>query len=284
MISEFIGRQKELKKFEAALDNFAEIEPHIAFVYDATEKAEDRGGIGKTRLLHEFLRIAKLPKYQNAFLVIDEIVDFYEPVNRDRLSRISRFVQLLEEKNKIKTFDRFWKNIREYYAKNVSIEKVLQEYFVGYNALCQETGKKIIRFFDTFEVAEKTLNYLQAPYRFIDDQVLLNSFVIISGRNKPDLTSPVWEGRESQILEFPLEGFSDEEARNYFISVGYKDLSAPHIIELNRKARGRPILLALIVDYLNNILEVEDILKLKEKDFREQLVAFINDFDNPPIG
>lgn len=284
MISEFIGRQEELKKFEAALDAFAEDKPRIAFVYDVAEKAEDKGGIGKTRLLNEFLRIAKSPKYQNTFLVIDEIFDFFEPVYRDSLSRISHLVQLLEERTQTKFFDGFWKNVKEYYSQKASIEKVLQEYFASYNQLCHMAGKKIIHFYDTFEVAEKTLNYFQLPFRFIDDQILVNSFVVISGRNKPDLKAPIWEERESQILEFPLKGFSDEEAKNYFISVGYQGLSAQHIIELNQKARGRPILLALIVDYLNNIFKVEDILKLEEKDFKEQLVAFINDFDNPPIG
>ncbi len=284
MIPAFIGRQEELKKFEAALDNLTDDKPHIAFVYDATDKTEDKGGIGKTRLLQEFLRIAKLPKYEDAFLVIDEIFDFYEPVNRDRPSRISRIVRLLEEKAQTKAFDSFWKNINEYYSKNVSIEKVLQEYAFGYKELCQKTNKKVIRFFDTFEVAEKALNYLQAPYRFIEDDVLVNSFIVISGRNQPELAAPIWEGRKSQILEFPLQGFSDEEAQDYFVGAGYKNLEPQHIVNLNQKARGRPILLALIIDYLNNILKVEDILELAEQDFKEQLVVFINEFKNPPIG
>jgi len=283
MTNEFIGRHQELKKFEAALDTFADDKPHFAYVYDAAEKIEDKGGIGKTRLLYEFLRIAKSPKYENKFLVIDEIFDFYEPINRDRLTRISHFIRFLEEKAQTKAFDKFWKNIREYYSQKVSMEKVIQEYFAGYNHFCQETGKKIIRFYDTFEVVEKTLNYVQAPYRFIGDPILLDSFVVISGRYKPDIRVPLWEGRQSQILEFPLQGFSDEEAQEYFACVGYQDLNPQHIVDLNKKAKGRPILLALIVDYLNNILKIEDILKLDEKDFKERLVAFINEFENPPI-
>jgi len=282
--NEFIGRKEELKKFEAVLDNFADNKPHIAFVYDAAEKTEDKGGIGKTRLLYEFLNIAKSTKYQNTFLVIDEVFDFYEPINRDRLSRISRLAQHLKVKTQTDVFEEFWTNCREYYSKKVSFEKVLHGFFKAYNILCQNTKKRIICCFDTFELAEKTLNYLQKPYRFFEGETLENSFIVISGRNKPDLSAPIWEGRESQILKFPLTGFSDEEAREYFISTDHKDLHPQHIVDLNKKVQGRPILLALIVDYMNIILEVEDILKIKEKDFKEHLVAFINDFDKPPIG
>ncbi len=283
MIPGFIGRQPELRKFETALDNFSPDSPHIAFIYDAAERPEEKGGIGKTKLLQEFARIAKLPKYEKTFLVIDEIFDFYEAVNRDQLSRVSRIVRFLEEKTGTKAFDRFWKNVREYYLKNVSIEKVMEEYFAGHNQLCKETGKKVVRFFDTFEIAEKTLNYLKESYRFIENEVLVNSFIVISGRNQPDLSAPIWTGFTEKILRFPLEGFSDEEAKAYFHGNGFTALEEQQIVQLNRRAKRRPILLALMVDYLKNILAVEDILNLEEKNFKENLVAFIKDFHRPPI-
>jgi len=281
--SGFIGRQTELKKFEAALDNFTPDSPHIAFIYDTAEKLEDKGGIGKTKLVYEFLRIAQLPKYGKNFIVIDEVFDFYEAVNRDQMSRLSRLVRHLEEKTKTKAFDRFWKNVRDYYLKNVSIEKVLEDYWSGYNQMCEETGKKVIRFFDTFEAAEKTLNYLKESYRFIEDQILANSFIIISGRNQPNFNASIWSGFAEKIIHFPLQGFSNEEAKVYFQSAGFRELKDQQIAALNHKAQGRPILLALMVDYLRNILTVEALLQLEDKDFKERLVAFIRSFRNPPI-
>lgn len=283
MSSAFIGRRKELEWFSAALQNFAEDKPHIAFIYDAALKTEDKGGIGKSKLLYEFISIAKSPKFEKNFIVIDEVFDFYEPVNRDQLSRVSRIAQLLEEKTQIKIFDKFWEIIKDYYAKKVLRERVMEEYYAGYNELCRKTNKKVVRFFDTFELAEKTLNYLKEPYRFIEKQVLDNSFIIISGRNQPELEAPIWEGFKEQTLLFPLEGFSDREAQDYFASVGHNNLPLKDIVELNKKAGGRPILLALIADYLKHILKIEDILELEEKDFKDRLVSFIKAYRNPPI-
>lgn len=283
VLSDFIGRQNELKQFEATLDGFTTGSPHIVFIHDAAMESEDKGGIGKTKLVNEFLRIAQLPKYQKTFIVIDKIFDFYEPVNRDQMSRLSRLVRFIEEKTGTKAFDRFWKNVRDYYLKAASIEKVMEDYFAGYNQVCAETGKKVIRFFDTFELAEKTLNYLKESYRFIENQILENSFLVLSGRNQPDLSAPIWTGFADKMIRFPLSGFSNKEANAYFKQAGIPELNEQQISELNHKARGRPILLALMVDYLQNILRVDDLLKLDEKNFKADLVAFIKEFRNPPI-
>lgn len=280
-VFKFIGRQNEIARFEAEIDGFPENNHHIVFIYDEVDP--EMGGIGKTKLLQKFVEILKSAQYKDRFLILDEIFDFYEPVNRDRLSRLSLIAQKIETKTQTKSFDRFWKSCREYYARMVSVEKVVNDFFEAYNLVSREERKKIVCLFDTFELGEKTLNYLQAPFRFFDGSTLDSSFIIISGRHKPDFSAPIWEGRKSQLIEFPLKGFSIEETKEYFLSSGVGDIDDHQIADLNIKARGRPILLALIIDYLRNILLPDDILKLEKDDFEEQLVAFIKAFNNPPI-
>lgn len=280
----FIGRQRELAKFKMILDRYDEQPARIAFVYDATDKPEEKGGIGKTKLLQKFLEEVKQPQYQERFLVVDQIIDLYEPVNRDRMSRLSAFAKVLEQSSGRQVFDNFWRVIRQYYNREVSEEKVIQEYLRAYQRLAEDSGKKILIIIDTFEIAENSLNFLPAPYRFIEDDEINNSFTIISGRNQPNLSTPLWEGREQQIVEFPLERFNDAEAKQYFESARYDHLSPDQISALNRKAQGRPILLALSVDYLNTILNIDNILDLDDAHFKESMVSFIHDFKEPPLA
>lgn len=280
MNSKFVGRLEELRKFKAILEDYPQGGIHVAFLYDATQFSS-KGGIGKTKLLYQFKEIAN--SFNDKFLVINEIFDYFEPVNRDRLSRISRLAQYLEKETGSKVFDEFWRKCREYYNRNVAIERVLQEYFDAYTLFCQETGKSVICFFDTFELAETNLNYLQKPYRFFDSETLNNSLLVIAGRHGPDLKAPIWEGRKNHIVEFPLGGFNDWEADQYFKSTGHQYLTVEETKYLNRRVNGRPILLALISDYLNTILKVDDILKLEEEDFEKQLVGFLREFKKPPI-
>lgn len=283
LIDSFVGRHKEIERFESLLDNHGEKngggKPHIAFIYSATQ--DEKGGIGKTKLLYKFLEIAKSPKYYDKFLVIDEIIDFYEPVNRDRMSRIFRFVQILEDKTGSKAFHNFGESVSGYYKKTVSAEKVIQDYEQAFKELCDTINKKILYFFDTFEAVETTLNYYQKPYRFITDEIQKNSLVVISGRNKPDFNTPLWEGRE--VEEFPLRGFTFDEAREFFALGRNNKLTDKNIKRINTKTRGRPILLALVIDYLNTILDVKDIIDLPTERFTEDLVNFIGRFENPPI-
>jgi len=278
----FIGRQEELKKFESTLETYSEKSPFIVFIYDAAQKEEDKGGIGKTWLLHQFLEMAQAEKYRNQFIVNPEIFDFHEPIYRDRLSRISRFVRFLEERIPTKAFKPFWEALREYYARGVEVERVYQVYYDCFGKLTQQIRKRIVLFFDTYEAVEKTLNYTRYPFRFIENREG-NLLFVISGRNAPDLNTPLWKGREEQLVPFALQGFSDPEAAAFFKNAGHGELDLQLVAQLNQKAKGRPILLALICDYLKNILRVEDILRLNDQDFQEQLVAFIRQFKEPPI-
>lgn len=279
----FIGRVAEIKKFKTALTNFSAVNPAVAFVYDAFEQEEDKGGIGKTWLLNQFVKTARAPEYADKFIVIDEIFDFHRPVYRDRLSRLSIFAKIVEQKTRTQAFEKFWIALKDYNAKSAVIEKVFATYYEGLTRFCNDTKKNIVLFLDTFEVAEKTLNYAATPHRFIEDHEK-NIFFVISGRHAPNLQTPLWQGREKRLVPFPLKGFSHPEAREYFHRAGYVHLTEQQITALNTKAKGRPILLALIVDYLQNILKLDDILRLEESTFKQRLVEFIREFRNPPVA
>lgn len=279
----FIGRIAEIKKFKNALTSFSATNPVFAFAYDAFEQEEDKGGIGKTWLLNQFVKVARTPEYADKFFVIDEVFDFHRPVYRDRLSRLSIFAKIVEQKTRSTAFDKFWIALKDYNAKSAVFEKVFATYYDGLTQFCNETGKNIVLFLDTFEVAEKTLNYAAAPYRFIEDREK-NIFFVISGRHAPNLQTPLWQGREKQLVLFPLKGFSNSEAREYFHGAGYVHLTEQQVTALNTKAKGRPILLALIVDYLQNILKLDDILRLEDSTFKQKLVEFIREFRNPPVA
>lgn len=278
----FIGREKQIDRFKEILRSDPK-EERIIFVYDSAEDPERTGGIGKTWLLNKFIiSIVSSDEFKDKYLVIDKIFDFLEPINQDRFSRHLNIVGLINEKLPTNHFQPFWDLVSKYYTQQISIEGILDCYYECYNEFCRDTGKTVIRFYDNFEKNPIALNYTKGKYRFISDEIIDNSLFVICGRFGPDYDTPVWEGRKDKIEEMPLSGFSISEASKYFKGVEITDLPKSDIEEINNKAEGRPILLALAADLINGkIKTIEDLKRVSGEKFKEQLVSFIIEFAKP---
>ena len=87
----FVGRRKEIDIFLRWLND--DDAPWILYLHDAAEKAEKRGGVGKTWLLREYVRQARAARQDLAIVSID----FFNVVDRDRIVIAERVVQQLQE-------------------------------------------------------------------------------------------------------------------------------------------------------------------------------------------
>ena len=283
----FIGRDKEITRFQEILKDKSETQKKIVFIFDEVQVEGKWGGIGKTWLLKQFISIANEKKFNNDYIIIDSIFDFFEPIIQDRLSRHIRVVQALEKKYPTQIFLPFWDKVKDYYNRPLSLEAILDNYYDCYNAYCNVTHKQVIRFYDTFERNESALNHVKGKYRFINDKILENSLVVISGRIKPDYEKAIWAGRQNIIEEMPLSGFTTTEAKKFFVKFGIRDIKEAEIETINKKAEGRPILLALAADFINNRMKtLEELIRSCDKnvtaeDFKRELVQFVSNFENP---
>ncbi|HVU66912.1 MAG TPA: hypothetical protein VHD63_07285, partial [Ktedonobacteraceae bacterium] len=83
---QFVGRQKEIALFKDWLLDDAASE--VLYVHDETREPAQKGGIGKTWLLKEFMRQAREIRPDLAIVS----VDFFNVTDRDRMVIVDRVV------------------------------------------------------------------------------------------------------------------------------------------------------------------------------------------------
>lgn len=287
----FIDRPVYTNKFTSFLNkNIKETNSKwIYFQYDAAEKPEEKGGIGKTMLIQEYVDIIK-KDFQQSYVCVEPVIDFIEINNRTTLSMFNHLINYLQKIDKI-DITTFRKFVNAYFENNnvVLLKSAIDAFYDECNKLYQKTNRKLVFFFDTFEIVQDEIENLERAILFPADKIQNSAVIIISSRNMPDLTSENWKERSKQIEIVSISGFDDEEAKTFFRQSGVElngkkiKINEKFVEMFNNKdrANGRPILLALAIDYIkNNVLDAEELLKIKE-NFREEFVNHLNKFNTP---
>lgn len=289
---QFIDRPKYTNKFREFLsDNLKKKNSKwIYFQYDATEKKEDKGGIGKTLLISEYCKIIN-QEFGNSFHIIAPIVDFIEIRNR---TPITMWLTLAKNMEKLPgaDFGNFHKNINAYFEENriEYLRLAIEEFYHACNFIAEKLSKKLVLLFDTFELFQEQVERLEKVILFPSDIISEKAVVIISSREKPNLESVNWKNRTDKIEPNPISGFTDDEAIVFFEKNGIelngptaKIINRDYVKKLNdeKHANGRPILLALAIDYLKNeVVDSRALLGVTD-NFREEFISHLNNFRTP---
>jgi tetratricopeptide (TPR) repeat protein len=287
----FIGRNKEIELFEQWLNN--ETAPWILYFYDALDEEEKKGGIGKTWLLRH---CAALAQKKNPAIAI-AMIDFFNVADRDGLAVAERIVRDLQTVYPDWLPTTFIKAAQEYRininSKNVDVVNLklsiseaittdlqaLEEGLLAKNAY-------LLVFFDTFEAIEQdpTIAVLHPARTFPDRYRFQRLRAIVAGRNGPDWTHANWQGHEPEVQSVALSPFNLQEMLRYLNMESVYTLQAQNeqTHALYERTNGRPILLGLVKDILNQrILNLDELVDIPPFEFEPYLVAQINKLENP---
>lgn len=288
---QFIDRPKYTNKFREFLSNNLSKKDSkwIFFQYDATEKKEEKGGIGKTLLISEYCKIIN-QEFGNSFQIIEPIVDFIEIRNRTPITMWLTLAKNMEELPGA-DFGNFHKSINAYFEENriEYLRLAIEEFYHVCNLIADKLSKKLVFLFDTFELFQEQIERLERAILFPSDIINQKSIVIISSREMPNLESDNWKNRKDKIDLNPISGFTNDEAIGFFEKNGV-ELNGPTAKVINREyvktlndekhANGRPILLALAIDYLKNEVVDSRVILGVTDNFREEFIAHLNNFRN----
>src|SRR5579859_451502 len=288
---EFIGRNQEVQFLSNWLADSNT--PAIVYIHDALEEFEKKGGIGKTWLLNRYYEMVEQQH-------VPVMIDFFDVMNRDGVVIAQRVVRALEKRYPHWQAQEFEKSLLEYREavrrqriEGISFRERLADALVSDLRLLQQSMKEsntyLLLFFDTFELIENNpiTAVLRPTQTFPDIYKSSRVRVIIAGRNVLNWRHQNWVGREQEILTYPIAPFTYEETIGYLQNKSevYDDIaSLPQqtLQALYERTEGRPILVGLSSDVLNNrILTPDALATIDRKLFEASLVEEINRFEDP---
>lgn len=295
-MSNFIGRNKEVDTFISWLNNTNA--PWILYIHDAAEEIDKKGGVGKTWLLRRCAEIVR-QQYPDTTIVM---ADFFNIGDRDRIFLAEKILSglsslypgwqpdaFLEAASQIRKYDILpspqseeasESSIRE--SATIALASDLQRLDLSLT----EQSKTLLVFLDTYEVIEDNpvVAVLRRTQTFPDNYQFQSMRVVIAGRNQLDWQHPNWQGREQEVQVMALAPFDLEEMREYIEAESIYDIP-PHsdtFRALYQRTEGRPIIIGLAIDVLNNrILTINDMLSVSRTEFEQYLVPQINKLENP---
>ena len=295
-MTHFIGRNKEVEIFTHWLaDPNA---PWILYIHDAAEETDKKGGVGKTWLLRRCANITK-QKYQDTAVVM---ADFFNIGDRDRLFLAEKILAALsdlypdwqpdafleaaspsrsyEALSSLQSDETAESSIRE--AATIALSSDLQRLDLSLAA----RNKTLLVFLDTYEMIEDNpiIAVLRRSQTFPDNYQYRSMRVVIAGRNKLDWQHPNWQGREQELQVTTLAPFDLEEMREYVDTESTYGIppDSDTFRALHDRTEGRPIIIGLAIDVLNNrITTVSDMLSVSRTQFEQYLVPQINKLENP---
>lgn len=254
---EFVGR-------EAVLND---IRIQVAQAGTVVVNITGPGGVGKTTLLR---RVQK-EYYQRPGFLVTEIIDFSRTADRVQLwvldqiaavqpERFSEYRAAVAEMEKLDAIDR-----------RAQEQTVLDTFLRNYNQIADDR-QRFILLFDTIEFIQET-----TLLNFILDQVshLHNTVAIFAGRYNDEeaFKQRLVSVSESRPLQVALQGFDEDEARDYFLQVS-QDIHDDVRQNIFLLSQGNPIKIILSLDWLErDIPLMEEITDLKPEVLRQKSAA-----------
>jgi tetratricopeptide (TPR) repeat protein len=296
----FIGRRQEIQLFNAWLQDTNP--PWILYFSDVTEEAEKKGGIGKTWLLRHCAEIVA-QEYPNVAVLM---VDFFNVEDRDRLALAEKVVRELQRCCPEWNYPAFSTILEQYYSRKIeatlsrrvadiaedetmftAIAAALVEDIQHLEPILEQQQKTLLIIFDTFEVIEDNpiIAVLRRSQTFPDNYSSSHIKVLMAGRNQLNWNHPNWRGRQHEVRSLSLRPFSEQEMLAYIDAEAiYSEppQGEEQIVALYKRTEGRPIMIGLVVDVLNNrIQSLDNLINVSEKSFEENLILQIYKLENP---
>src|SRR5579859_538449 len=264
----FIGRRQEIQSLKDWLQDSSS--PWILYFHDAAEEPEKKGGIGKTWLLRHCAEIVAQEHPNIAVLM----VDFFNVEERDGLLLAEKaaqelhcccpewnytaFTNILEQYNSKKNED-----VAEDETTFTTIAAALVEDIQRLEPILEQQQKSLLLIFDTFEVIEDNpiIAVLRRSQTFPDNYSSSHIKVVMGGRNQLNWDHPNWRRRQHEVHSIALRPFSEQEMVDYIEAesiYSQPPQEEQQIAALYKRTEGRPILIGLVVDVLNNRIQSLD--------------------------
>ncbi|GHO96554.1 hypothetical protein KSF_066020 [Reticulibacter mediterranei] len=223
-------------------------------------------------------------------------MDFFNIADRDKLLLAEKIVTTLQELCPGWLPIRFTEAIQKYRTNtsipqdttNNLLKEALTSDLQEVNERLEQEQKSLLLCFDTFEIIEENpaIVVLSETSTFPDTYQCEHIKVLMAGRNALDWEHPNWKGREEEVQIVPLHPFSREETAafidGYLTDPAVDQMDREQLLALYQRTEGRPILIGLIVDALNNhLLTIDDLVKIPVHEFEGRLVSQINSLAKP---
>jgi tetratricopeptide (TPR) repeat protein len=291
--NDFIGRKHELEIFKQWLVNTSPDAHWILHFYDAMEAEEKKGGVGKTWLMRKCATIAR--QYYPDMTIVP--IDFFNVADRDGVVIADHVVDALKSAYPEWSPSSFAETLIEY--NNASLEgredvaevrnRLSDALAVELSRLDEqllEARKHILLLFDTFELVEQNpvIAVLRLSQTFPDNYHFQRIGVVMAGRKDIDWTHANWKGRDQEVLRVPVSPFNSSEMLQYIemqfhLSMPIQSAQLDALIE---RTEGRPIMVGLVTDVLNNhIMQLKELIAIPKGRFEPILVAKINNLEKP---
>src|SRR5436305_8571944 len=296
----FIGRRKEIQQFKEWLQDANA--PWILYLHDAAEEKEKKGGIGKTWLLRHCAEIVAQEYPDTAVLM----VDVFNVEDRDRLFLAEKVVKELHRFCPEWNASAFVNVIDQYYSKKTEttlskrvtdiaedettftdIAAALVEDIQHLEPILVEQHKRLLLVFDTFEIIEDNpiIAVLRSSQTFPDNYSSSHIKVLMAGRHQLIWDHSNLRGRQREVQSVSLRPFSKQEMLDYIDAEAiYNEppQEEQQIAALYKRTEGRPIIIGLVVDVLNNHIQaLDDLIAIAEENFEENLIPQIYKLENP---
>ncbi|MCP4350823.1 MAG: hypothetical protein GY795_35605 [Desulfobacterales bacterium] len=274
----FVSREYELNLFKEMLD--PQSVKRIMNIH-----TEGAGGIGKTRLL---LRMQELCDKESYVYHNPIMIDFYHTMSRSKLGVMQQIADTFDSED----FSDYCYLVKRYQEvedrgkKEVQFAEIEYAFLDACKTFSEKTraeGKIIILFFDTYEciqdIGKKIIGKTQAKptelSKWLEKKLFAalkkSARLIIAGRYPLNETGSC----RQDSISVNLKPFSFSETEAFWAECirQYPDSKLSHITEGIRKrlhllAAGRPVLLALLIDWINyaqNPLSPKKLLESIEK-------------------
>jgi tetratricopeptide (TPR) repeat protein len=285
----FIGRRDQINTYEQWLTTANA--PGILYFHDAAPEPDKKGGVGKTRLLQECIKVTK--ERHKEIAIVN--VDFFSIMDRNGKTIAERVYRQLRNTYlgwSADSFDRALKDGQNN-ANPVEIRNKLSEALTAdlhdLDAYLGERYPKRLRtlliVLDTFEVIQDnpSVAVFSPIQKFPDNYHFDRIRFLMAGRNVINWAQPNWQGREHEVRSVALEPFNRDETVNYMHSYSIRlEPGSPEAAMLWELTGGRPILLGLVKDLVGlNTVKLKDLLSVSPAKFEAHLVSQINHIDKP---
>ena len=258
----FVGRQHEMSMMDEMLHTKVyKTLPEDKLLPEWILSIHGAGGVGKTQLLRHFLKDAEahhLDEKHHTVKLTHNPIDLYLSQHQTEPGILRSLSEQLSEE--------CFKEFREKYPKIRNEEDIRALFLKCYRKL---PGDHIVLLFDTLERASNAaLRFFREFLPLLregSDKGKFGTFVVIAGRKPLNLTlqsrNVVSHGMEASssligVKNYLLKGLSREDVQDYFNELTPKRqqrrITPEFLDRVTILSKGRPILIALIIDWLNH--------------------------------
>lgn len=265
----FVGRKHELNFFNKLLQQKT-METWILYLYG-------HGGMGKTQLLKKYLEQVKGYQDQGHTVIAPKtvnLIDLYQTEHR-REDTLLKSIALHLAPNAFQEFFTTFQDVEHTVEQGFideetfsSQERLRQAFLEGYRNL---NAERIVLAFDTTEQA--TRGVLTFFEEILPQMHLLQPGTLILLAGRPEGNTKIEAALPPKTYHsINVTGLSAQDVAEYFAIEGCTSIGQHEINQLAERIEGRPIRVALVIDWLREGNTIEELLAVAPVEFEQSLV------------